>query len=226
MERARNYWLRQKSMYQMIDMALYISAMDAVAEEESYPFVPYYRLLRMPIRAFRILSKNMPAPMQDTPPDASAALSLSRAHDTRPRHAPPAHPTGPRLSAHRQHRLHRQWAHADQPPRHPVVPRALLGGRAEAAARRAHAAHRTASWREDGQGGADAVRPDGGRALRLGVGNAVRGQRAGERDRRDGLPVGGGSCGQTRRCPRLRHASMTRPGHAPQACSRRCSPGG
>ena len=29
---------------------------DAVAEEESYPFVPHYRLLRMPIRAFRILS--------------------------------------------------------------------------------------------------------------------------------------------------------------------------
>ena len=65
MKRARNYWLRQKSMYQMIDMALYISAMDAVAEEESYPFVPHYRLLRMPIRAFRILNKNAPMPMQE-----------------------------------------------------------------------------------------------------------------------------------------------------------------
>jgi len=64
-ERARNYWLRQKNMYQLVDMVMYISAMDQVAEEESYPFVPYYRLLRMPIRAFRILSKNMPAPMQD-----------------------------------------------------------------------------------------------------------------------------------------------------------------
>lgn len=207
MERARNYWLRQKSMYQMIDMALYISAMDAVAEEESYPFVPHYRLLRMPIRAFRILSKNMPAPMQETPPDASAALSFPRAHDTTPTTRAPGPPTGPRLSAHRQHRLHRQRAHADQPPRHPVVPRALLGGRAEAAARRAHAAHRAAAWREDGQGGADAVRPDGGRALRLGVGDAVRGQRAGERDRRDGLLVGGGSSARRGAAP----ASATPP---------------
>ena len=52
-------------MYSMIDMAMHISPMDQVAEKESYPFVKYYKLLRMPIRAFRILNKNTPASMQD-----------------------------------------------------------------------------------------------------------------------------------------------------------------
>jgi len=64
-DRARNYWIRQKNMYRLADMVMYISAMDQVAEKESYPFIKYFRLLRMPIRAFRILSKSMPAPMQD-----------------------------------------------------------------------------------------------------------------------------------------------------------------
>ena len=36
-----------------------------VAEKESYPFIKYYKLLRMPIRAFRILNKNTPVPQQD-----------------------------------------------------------------------------------------------------------------------------------------------------------------
>jgi len=44
---------------------MHISPMDQVAEKESFPFIKYYKLLRMPIRAFRILNKNMPAPMQD-----------------------------------------------------------------------------------------------------------------------------------------------------------------
>ena len=39
--------------------------MAQVAEREAYPFVKYFKLLRMPIRAFRILNKNVPAPMQD-----------------------------------------------------------------------------------------------------------------------------------------------------------------
>eukprot|EP00966_Prymnesium_polylepis_P327388 7383271-Prymnesium_polylepis.1 len=57
--------VRQKNMYQLVDMVMHISPMDQVAEKESFPFVEYYKLLRMPIRAFRILNKNMPAPMQD-----------------------------------------------------------------------------------------------------------------------------------------------------------------
>mmetsp|Transcript_27588 Transcript_27588/g.72926 ORF Transcript_27588/g.72926 Transcript_27588/m.72926 type:complete len:775 (-) Transcript_27588:35-2359(-) len=64
-DRARNYMVRQKNMYQLVDMVMHISPMDQVAEKESFPFVEYYKLLRMPIRAFRILNKNMPAPMQD-----------------------------------------------------------------------------------------------------------------------------------------------------------------
>ena len=64
-ERARNYWYRQKHMYRLVDMVMHISPMDQVAEKESYPFIKYYKLLRMPIRAFRILNKNSPAPMQD-----------------------------------------------------------------------------------------------------------------------------------------------------------------
>ena len=64
MERARNYWYRQKHMYRLTDMVMHISPMDQVAEKESYPFVRHYKLLRMPIRAFRILNKNSPAPMQ------------------------------------------------------------------------------------------------------------------------------------------------------------------
>ena len=64
-ERARNYFLREKHMYSMIDMAMHISPMDQVAERSDYPFVKYYKLLRMPIRAFRILNKNTPASMQD-----------------------------------------------------------------------------------------------------------------------------------------------------------------
>jgi len=32
-QRARNYWLRQKNMYQLVDMVMYISAMDEVAEQ-------------------------------------------------------------------------------------------------------------------------------------------------------------------------------------------------
>ena len=57
-ERARNYFLREKHMYSLIDMAMHISPMDQVAEKSDYPFVKYYKLLRMPIRAFRILNKN------------------------------------------------------------------------------------------------------------------------------------------------------------------------
>ena len=64
-ERARNYMVRQKNMYRLVDMVMHISPMDQVAEKESFPFIKYYKLLRMPIRAFRILNKNMPAPMQD-----------------------------------------------------------------------------------------------------------------------------------------------------------------
>ena len=64
-DRARNYMVRQKNMYQLVDMVMHISPMDQVAEKESFPFIKYYKLLRMPIRAFRILNKNMPAPMQD-----------------------------------------------------------------------------------------------------------------------------------------------------------------
>ena len=64
-DRARNYWMRQKNMYRLADMVMHISGMDQVAEREAYPFVKYFKLLRMPIRAFRILNKNMPAPMQD-----------------------------------------------------------------------------------------------------------------------------------------------------------------
>jgi hypothetical protein len=56
-ERARNYWYRQKHMYRLADMVMHISPMDQVAEKESYPFVKYYKLLRMPIRTFRILGK-------------------------------------------------------------------------------------------------------------------------------------------------------------------------
>jgi len=63
-DRARNYMLRQKHMYMLVDMVMHISPMDQVAEKESFPFIKYYKLLRMPIRAFRILNKNMPAPMQ------------------------------------------------------------------------------------------------------------------------------------------------------------------
>jgi hypothetical protein len=58
--RARNYWFRQKHMYRLADMVMHISAMDQVAEKESYPFIKHYNLLRMPIRAFRILNKNTP----------------------------------------------------------------------------------------------------------------------------------------------------------------------
>jgi hypothetical protein len=57
-ERARNYWFRQKHMYHLADMVMHISPMDQVAEKEDYAFVKYYNLLRMPIRAFRILNKN------------------------------------------------------------------------------------------------------------------------------------------------------------------------
>ncbi len=64
-ERARNFWVRQRNMYRLVDMVMHISPMDQVAEKESYPFIKYYKLLRMPIRAFRILNKNMPAPLQD-----------------------------------------------------------------------------------------------------------------------------------------------------------------
>ena len=28
MDRARNYWIRQKNMYRLVDMVMYISAMD------------------------------------------------------------------------------------------------------------------------------------------------------------------------------------------------------
>lgn len=63
-ERARNYMVRQKNMYMLVDMVMHISPMDQVAEKESFPFIKYYKLLRMPIRAFRILNKNMPASMQ------------------------------------------------------------------------------------------------------------------------------------------------------------------
>ena len=44
-------------MYSLTDMVMHISPMDQVAEKESYPFVKHYKLLRMPIRAFRILGK-------------------------------------------------------------------------------------------------------------------------------------------------------------------------
>ena len=57
-ERARNFWFRQKHMYHLADMVMHISPMDQVAEKEDYAFVKYYNLLRMPIRAFRILNKN------------------------------------------------------------------------------------------------------------------------------------------------------------------------
>lgn len=88
-KRASNYWARQKHMYHLSNMGMYISAMDQVAEAESFPFLKYFRLLRsapilepsqpqhahargdappsparMPIRAFRILSK-MDSRMQD-----------------------------------------------------------------------------------------------------------------------------------------------------------------
>ena len=65
-ERARNYWFREKHMYQLADMVLHISPMDSVAEKEDFPFVKYYGLLRMPIRAFRILNKNTPVPALQT----------------------------------------------------------------------------------------------------------------------------------------------------------------
>ena len=52
-------------MYRLADMVMHISPMDQVAEKEDFPFVKYYKLLRMPIRAFRILNKNTPASMQD-----------------------------------------------------------------------------------------------------------------------------------------------------------------
>ena len=38
-ERARNYFLREKHMYRLIDMAMHISPMDQVAEKSDYPFV-------------------------------------------------------------------------------------------------------------------------------------------------------------------------------------------
>ena len=44
---------------------MHISPMDQVAEKESYPFVRYYKLLRMPIRAFQILKRNSQLPMQE-----------------------------------------------------------------------------------------------------------------------------------------------------------------
>ena len=49
-------------MYRLTDMVMHISPMDQVAEKESYPISRtmgprYYKLLRMPIRAFRILGK-------------------------------------------------------------------------------------------------------------------------------------------------------------------------
>lgn len=53
--------VRQKNMYRLVDMVMHISPMDQVAEKESFPFIKYYKLLRMPIRAFRILNKNTPA---------------------------------------------------------------------------------------------------------------------------------------------------------------------
>ena len=36
-----------------------------IAEKEAYPFIRYFNLMRMPIRAFRILNKNSPIAVQD-----------------------------------------------------------------------------------------------------------------------------------------------------------------
>ena len=43
---ASNLLARQKHMYRLSNMGMYISAMDQVAEAESFPSLKYFRLLR------------------------------------------------------------------------------------------------------------------------------------------------------------------------------------
>ena len=146
--------VRQKNMYQLVDMVMHISPMDQVAEKESFPFIKYYKLLRMPIRAFRILNKNMPAPMQDRSFLSTANIGFIGNGLTPTNH----------LGI--QWYLENCWEVCDPCPQPPIlcpqaqalVRRFCIAGRASTATWRAHEAHRASARRANGQGSDNAVR--------------------------------------------------------------------
>ena len=149
--------VRQKNMYMLVDMVMHISPMDQVAEKESFPFIKYYKLLRMPIRAFRILNKNMPAPMQGRSFLRTAHIGFIGNGMTPTNH----------LGI--QWFLENCWEVCFVTSVQNGVLRCQFesfgsercpSGCSAATTRRAHATHRSASRGAHGQGRADAVRQD------------------------------------------------------------------
>ena len=197
-DRARNYWIREKNLYRLADMAMHISGMDQVGGCATPPPPP-----PSPPPPHPPPPPPPPRPLPPPPTDrregSVSVHPLLQPHadaDPRvpdPQQEQPDRRAGPLLPAHRQHRLHRQRADADQPPRDPVVSRALLARRPATVAGGAYAADRAAAGGAHGKGRASAVREERGPPLRMGVGHRVLGRRGGERNRRARLLVGGGA---------------------------------